>query len=177
MTKLNKIINADKKTDVNMFFKNLVGGAIGNPDCDNNVPLNDLITRYVVDSALGVADGCPEDLTNTDIAVAVLLAFLERISTSESKPSSIDEILNTDGYTIKDMIAECTGIIAESMFNGYHERADRYLAYLVAFVKMLLKDEGYEYANDCSESDESAASEQGINANEEAGSDECVHPV
>lgn len=49
------------------------------------------------------------------------------------------------------MIAECTGILAKSMFEGNEERADESLASMAELVKKLLQEE----EDDCSEFDES----------------------
>lgn len=153
MTKINKIVNNDKKADVNMFIRGFIA-PIGNIHFDREVSLNELIASYVKKSTLCKLDEGTDDLGNAYLSVAILLAFVERISTPIKKPSSIDEILDTGYFATEDMIAECVGIIAKSIFEDDSERADEYFNYLAVLTKESLEEDGFDFSDNCSEPDE-----------------------
>jgi hypothetical protein len=152
MLKINKLIKNGMKSDMNMFFRNIVS-PIGNINLDRDASVNEIIASYVKESTLCKLDESTDALGNAYLSVAILLAFIERISSPLKKPSSIKEILDDDDLTMEDWIAECTGIVAKSIFEGYEERADKYLLYIAVLVKHWLEEE------DCDFSDEDASSE------------------
>lgn len=152
MTHINKLIKNGMKADTNMFFRNIVS-SIGNINLDRDASVNEIIASYVKESTLCKLDESTDALGNAYLSVAILLAFIERISSPLKKPSSIEDILDDDDLTMEDRIAECTGIVAKSIFEGHEERTDKYLMYMAVLVKLWLKEE------DCDFSDEDTSSE------------------
>ena len=166
MLKINKIVKADNKLKANMLFRNLVS-PIGALHFDREASVNELIAHYAKESALCKIEEDMDDIENAYLSVALLLAFIERITSPLTKPSTIEKILDTEDSTLEDMIAECVGIIAKSIFEGDDERADEYLLYLVALIKTSLQEEGYDFHADNDESDEPDLSDYESEVNEE----------
>ena len=176
MLKINKIVKADNKLKANMFFRNLVS-PIGALHFDREASVNELIAHYAKESTLCKIEEDMDDIGNAYLSVALLLAFIERITSPSAKPSTIEEILDTEDSAVEDMIAECVGIIARDIFEGHQERADKYLIYLAIFVKMLLEEEGYDFHADNDESDEPDLSDYEPEVNEEPVPEEEATPV
>ena len=150
MLKINKVVKSEMKPYTNMFFQS-IASFIGNINCDRNVSINELIAFYVKEATLLKMDDDTDEIGNAYLSVAILLAFIERLSTPFRKLSSVNAILSNEDFNTEDMIAECTGILAKSMFEGNEERADECLASMAELVKKLLQEE----EDDCSEFDES----------------------
>lgn len=176
MLKINKIVKADNKLKANMLFRNLVS-PIGALHFDREASVNELIAHYAKESALCKIEKDMDDIENAYLSVALLLAFIERITSPLKKPSTIEKILDTEDSTVEDMIAECVGIIAKSIFEGDDERADEYLVYLVALIKTSLQEEGYDFHADNDESDEPDLSDYEPEVNEEPVPEEEATPV
>lgn len=176
MLKINKIVKADNKLKANMLFRNLVS-PIGSLHFDREASVNELIAHYAKESALCKIEEDMDDIENAYLSVALLLAFIERITSPLTKPSTIEKILDTEDSTLEDMIAECVGIIAKSIFEGDDERADEYLLYLVALIKTSLQEEGYDFHADNDESDEPDLSDYEPEVNEEPVPEEEATPV
>lgn len=150
MLKINKVVKNGMKPNTNMFFQS-IASFIGNINFDRNVSVNELIAFYVKKSTLLKMEDDTDEIGNAYLSVAILLAFIERLSTPFKKLSSVNAILSNENFNTEDMIAECTGILAKSMFEGNEEHADESLASMAELVKKLLQEE----EDDCSEFDES----------------------
>ena len=176
MLKINKVVKADNKLKANMLFHGLVS-PIGGLHFDREASVNELIAHYAKESALCNRESTGDGIANAFLSVALLLAFIERITSPSIKPSSVKEILDTEDFTIEDMIAECVGITAKSIFEGDDERADEYLVYLVALIKTSLQEEGYDFHADNDESDEPDLSDYESEVNEEPVPEEEASPI
>ncbi len=176
MLKINKVVKSDIKNNANMLFKNLAS-PIGVLHFDREASANELIAHYAKESALCKIEDDMEDAGNAYLSVALLLAFIERITSPSAKPSTIEEILDTEDATSEDMIAECVGIIARDIFEGRQDHADKYFIYLAVFVKMLLQEEGYDFPDDNDGPDEPDFSEYETEDNEKSVPEEKATPV
>ncbi len=172
MLKINKLIKNGMKSDMNMFFRNIVS-PIGNINLDRDASVNEIIASYVKESTLCKLDESTDALGNAYLSVAILLAFIERISSPLKKPSSIEEILDDDDLTMEDRIAECTGIVAKSIFEGYEERTDKYLVYMAVLVKLWLKEEDSDFSDEEASSADDDISEP-LSETENAADSELV---
>ncbi len=159
MLKIKNVVKDEMKIKTNMFFQDVVA-AIGHIDLYREASVNELIANYVKESAMYKMNPATDDIGNAYLNVATLLAFIERITTPSKKPSSIDEILSNENFNTADRIAECTGLFAKSVFECHEKKADVYLAYMAVLVKKLLQEEDDEISDDCSDPDNSDASEQ-----------------
>lgn len=188
MIKIENVVKDEMKIETNMFFQYVVA-TIGHIDLDREASVNELIANYVKESTMYKLNPATDDIGNAYLSVAILLAFIERITTPSKKPSSVDEILNNEDFNTEDMIAECTGLFVKSFFECPEKNADVYLACMVALVKKLLQEEDDEIPDDCSDPDNSdaseplseeeraALSEQRIRLNEEPVPKEWATPV
>lgn len=175
MLKTYKVINKNEKLNVNEFFRSIVE-PIGHLNLGCEASLNEIIASYVKESTLYKMDETTENLGNAFLSVAILLAFIERISSPVRKPSSVEQIVNSEKYTIEDMIAECTGIVAQSTFEGREDRADEYLLYMAVLTKMLLEEEGFDFSDDDPSSDDDIEDTQS-ETEEEPVPEEIAVPV
>ena len=151
---INKVVKGKMKTNTNMFFQN-TARFIGNINFGREASVNELISFYVIKATLLKLDDDTEEIGNAYLSVAILLAFIERISTPLPKPSSIDEILKNEDFNIEDKIVECTGFLAKSMFEGNEDCADECLVCMAVLVKQLLQEDYGDNPDDCSEPDDS----------------------
>ena len=140
MLKINKVVKDTMKAETNMFFQDIVK-SIGHIRIDREVSVNELIAFYVKESAVCKMDAATDEIGNAYLCVATLLAFIERISTPFKKPTSFDEILKNKEFNTEDMIAECTGIFAKSLFEGNSKRADQSLIQMAVLVKKLIEED------------------------------------
>lgn len=175
MLKINKLIKNGMKSDMNMFFRNIVS-PIGNINLDRDASVNEIIASYVKESTLCKLDKSTDALGNAYLSVAILLAFIERISSPLKKPSSIEEILDDDDLTMEDRIAECTGIVAKSIFEGYEERTDKYLVYMAVLVKLWLKEEDSDFSDEEASSADDDISEPLSETENAADSEQVAKP-
>ena len=175
MSKIFKIIKRNEKQNVNNFFRSVIE-TIGYLNLGREASLNEMIASYVKESTLCKLDSETDDIGNAYLSVAILLAFIERISSPVRKPSSVEQIVNSEKYTIEDMIAECTGIVAQSTFEGREDRADEYLLYMAVLTKMLLEEEGIDFSDDDPSSDDDIEDTQS-ETEEEPVPEEIAVPV
>ncbi len=152
MLKVNNVVKRNMKNETNQFFQTMAY-FLGNINFGHETSVNELIALYVRKSTIVKTNPATDDLGNAYLSAAILIAFFERITTPFCKPSSIQEILDTEEFTTGDMIAECTGIVAKEIFECNSERADEYLLYLALLVKVLLEEEDCCNPNDASGSD------------------------
>ena len=181
MTRINKIIKNGMKADMNMFFRNIIS-PVGYINLDRDASVNEIIASYLKESTLCKLDEDTDNLGNAYLSVAILLAFIERISSPFKKPSSIEEILDNEDFTMEDRIAECTGIVAKSIYEGNEANADYHLVSIAVLVKHWLEEEGYDFSDDDiltapSEEEKAVLSEQRIKANEEPIPKDWAVPV
>ena len=175
MSNIYKVIKRNEKSNINNFFHGIVG-TIGYLNLGREASVNEIITSYVKESTLYKMDETTDDLGNAFLSFAILLAFIERISSPMRKPSSVEQIVNSEKYTIEDMIAECTGIVAQSTFEGREDRADEYLLYMAVLTKRLLEEEGFDFSDDDPSSDDDIEDTQS-ETEEEPVPEEIAVPV
>ena len=175
MIKINKLIKKCMKEDTNMFFRDIVS-AIGNINFDRDASVNEIIASYVKESTLCKLDASTDALGNAYLSVAILLAFMERISSPVEKPSSIEEILDNEDFTMEDRIAECTGIVAKSIFEGNEASADYHLLSIAVLVKHWLEEEDCDYSDEDTSSEDEVISESMSETEISADSEHSAKP-
>ena len=158
MLKLNNVIKESKKAAVFMFILNTIN-AIGKIHFDNDdFSINDLISHYAKEAFIARFED-DIDLFSAYINVALLLAFLYRMSTPFSTASSIDDILDNDMLSENDIIADCIGLMSKSVFEDDPENYETCASFLIDCIKESLEEDGYEFLDDSSEQAEPESSE------------------
>lgn len=175
MSNIYKVIKRNEKQNVNNFFRSVIE-TIGYLNLGREASVNEIITSYVKESTLYKMDETTDDLSNAFLSVAILLAFIERISSPVRKPSSIEEILEDEESSLEDMVAECAGIVAQSIFEGYDDRADEYLVCMAVLTTKLLEEEGFDFSEEDPSSDDDIEDTQS-ETEEEPVPEEIAVPV
>ena len=115
MTKINNVIKANKKFETFMFIQRTVN-LIGKLHFNNEVSSNELITFYVKKAICSRQEDGTGKLCRAYLSIAILLAFLNRLTSPFRTPSSIDELLDMENLSLEDLVAENVGLIAKAFF-------------------------------------------------------------
>lgn len=186
MSKIEKIFKNSKKAETFLFVQKMAN-SIGKLHFDNDVTSNELIALYIKKAICSYAEDETGRLCRAYLNIAILLAFLNRMTTPFYTPSSIDELLDMENMTLEDMVAESVGLIAKAIFEDDSEKIEEYGHWMYEFADELLADEEWDYPDDDPSSGDGAISEpdsdaitsteQQLKANEEPVPEEIEVPV
>lgn len=175
MTKINNVIKANKKFETFMFIQRTVN-LIGRLHFNNEVSSSELITFYVKKAICSREEDGSGTLCRAYLSVAILLAFLNRLTSPFRTPSSIDEMLDMENLSLEDLVAESVGLIAKASFEGDEEKIEEYSEFMYDFADELL-EEAFSVSEPLSDAEKAAISEQRLKANEEPVPADWAAPV
>ncbi len=147
--------------------------------------MNDLIAYYVKEAIYSKAFDEDEKLLNGYMNVAILLAFINRITTPFSTPSTLQELFNDENLTNEDIIAECVGLMAKDFFERNSKNIEEYSSCIYEYVEKLMAEEDIDISepdvsdtpNVQSETKKVLLDDQKSNDNESPVSEDTTIPV
>ncbi len=155
--KINNIVKESKKFKTNVFIQNAIRNISKMHFADENTSSNELIALYVKKAICSKEDDNTGEHFNSYFNVAILLAFVDRLTTPFRTPSSIDELIDSDCFTDEDVIAECVGLIAQAIFEeDSEEKIAEYASCMYDYATALLEYEGYETSDEFVKPDNSS---------------------
>lgn len=152
--KLNNVIKENKKFKTNVFVQNVIKGISKMHFANENISSNNLIALYVEKAIRSKVKDNAGGLFNAYFSVAILLAFIDRLTTPFRTPSSIDEIFD---YRVagEDVVAECVGLIAQAIFEeDSEEKIAEYASCMYDYAEALLDVQEYENPDAWTEPDD-----------------------
>ncbi len=159
MTRINNIVKESKKFKAHMFFHNAVESISKIYLEDAGASLNELIAFYVKKAICSKGLDNDQHLLDGYMNIAILLAFVNRITTPFSPPSSLEELFSIDDLTNEDIIAECVGLLVKAIFEENPENIEEYSSCLYDYAEELLDEEDIAVSDDSPEAVNSYISE------------------
>ncbi len=159
MTRINNIVKEGKKFKAHMFFRHAVESISKIYLEDTDASLNELIAFYVKEAICSKGLDNDQRLLDGYMNVAILLAFVNRITTPFSTPSSLEELFNNENLTSEDIIAECVGLLVKAIFEDNPESIKKYSSCLYEYTEKLLDEEDIAVSDDSPEAVNSYISE------------------